>query len=449
MPVPVLNLFANTVGGIGFIPPADGSAVAKLLQENPDVPNYYGRFYPKNTADELDIYSPSLTTDTPPWMQWEEMGGTDIWMIGGGTFGGREKILDMQVEVTHINVWDRGSFFVEDQSVQAILGPVPDDAFHTERRNLYYKKYSSSYYNELYAGSTPVGIYDDPKEADTMDPGIVIENNSSQYLPDLLANPFVLNGMLGLCQVSGKITDFSFYDHEMIIINGTKFGQIQYDTVARNYYFANATTPEEEIDLLQNGYDADRYAEILRVRSDGVWVKKGLDIVPDQGQPALETSDGRPDAVYGWKLLERNGKLYKPDAYSFKDYLKISEGGDSFCPVWDELTSTSPALDAEGQPYTEYEAGLIYDTRVSELDTIVITFKVACQTIIIPDDELEYGFDEEEELENLLDLGLEQYSSELLSNIWYFYMPVRYNPIYLGDILNTYINKSASVQENG
>ena len=61
------------------------------------------------------------------------------------------------------------------------------------------------------------------------------------------------------------------------------------------------------------------------------------------------------------------------------------------------------------------------------MDTVVYTIKVACTTIIVPD---AITGPDKATIDDLLSGALETLGSNLSNNIWYFYLPVRYN----GDI---------------
>lgn len=67
---------------------------------------------------------------------------------------------------------------------------------------------------------------------------------------------------------------------------------------------------------------------------------------------------------------------------------------------------------------------MITEIRTSQLDCIVYTIKVACTTIVVPDTLT--GPDEVVRQE-LAAAALESFASNLSNNIWYFYLPVRYN----------------------
>ena len=68
-------------------------------------------------------------------------------------------------------------------------------------------------------------------------------------------------------------------------------------------------------------------------------------------------------------------------------------------------------------------AGLI-SFRPSRIDTIVLTIKVSCVTIVIPDP---VPGETQLTLDDYASAGLETFGSNLTNNIWYFYWPVRYN----------------------
>ena len=120
MAVPFINIFANTMGGIGPIELVDLPKLSELKQET-GVPFYAGRFYPKNTADEWNFLSPGLFSQTPPFIGWKDFGDTQIWMVPAFE---DERIATMQCEVTHISLWPRST---EEEETQGEYTPTGYD----------------------------------------------------------------------------------------------------------------------------------------------------------------------------------------------------------------------------------------------------------------------------------------------------------------------------------
>ena len=72
---------------------------------------------------------------------------------------------------------------------------------------------------------------------------------------------------------------------------------------------------------------------------------------------------------------------------------------------------------------------MITEIRTSQMDCLVYTIKVACTTIVVPD---ALAGQDEITRQAYAQAALESFGSNLSNNIWYFYLPVRYN----GDIPN-------------
>jgi hypothetical protein len=66
--------------------------------------------------------------------------------------------------------------------------------------------------------------------------------------------------------------------------------------------------------------------------------------------------------------------------------------------------------------------GSFMEMKTSALDTMVITIKTSCVTVVIPDASPLPG-----SIAELGQLALETLGSNLTNNIWYFYLPVRYD----------------------
>ena len=80
MALPLINIYAYTMGGIGPVETKDISALSKLSEKN-GVPFYAGRFYPKNHDAQWQLFNIGFNSQTAPWMTWEDIGPTQIWML--------------------------------------------------------------------------------------------------------------------------------------------------------------------------------------------------------------------------------------------------------------------------------------------------------------------------------------------------------------------------------
>ena len=79
MAVPYINILAPSMGGIGPIELSDLPMLSSLSGNG--VPFYAGRFYPKDSQAIIDGLQLGLISQTPPWLTWEEIQPTQIWMV--------------------------------------------------------------------------------------------------------------------------------------------------------------------------------------------------------------------------------------------------------------------------------------------------------------------------------------------------------------------------------
>lgn len=375
MAVPWINFFANTMGGIGPVELIDLPKLDQLKQKT-GVPFYAGRLYPKNTAEEWNFLTPGLISETPPWVTWSQMGSTQIWMV---PVFEDERVVTTRTEIERIDVWPR----TEEEEEE--LGAIPDTSFDRLRQN--------------------AGWRNDFGINDTIDPGININNN---FIP-----PAIFAGYVGISEINGYISEYAFYDQELIILNSTKYGQPQYTSNARAYGYTKETQ--------------DNYQEIIRVRSDGLWKKKDAKIDP-VGELDIPT-DAESGLPTGGFYREIPATSYEPwvitDPYEARFY------GNG---KWEQYTKID-SVDGFEVP----RAGVVMGVRPSRLDTIVFTIKVSCTTIVVPDP---MPGETQLALEDYARAGLETFGSNLTNNVWYFYMPVRYNGIYTGDRAEWLINQA-------
>ena len=359
MAVPFINFLAPSMGGIGPIELADFSKLQTLQSKN-GVPFYAGRFYPKDNQAIIDGFNLGLISQTPPWLTWEEIKPTQIWMVPAFE---DERIVTMNVTIERIDLWPRELADYEGMDEQTANDLVT-----------YEPKYYGGDVIEKAWGKLNLL----PSFNGSLDPGIEIKQNLN-YIP-----PIITLGYLGISEISGYCSEWGFYDQELTIVNGTQYGQPQY-----GYGGADAL-----------GYD---YSEVVQVRPDGAWIYRDAEItegaIPmyDDNkslyEPFIENASYLNSAIYDENIAYRYGNEY-----------------------WENRTKREDS----GNP----RAGMIAEVKTSEMDCVVYTIKVACTTIVVPD--ALTGPDEVVRQE-LGAAALETFASNLSNNIWYFYLPVRYN----------------------
>lgn len=364
MAVPWINLLAPSMGGIG---PVEISDLGKLeeLTDNNNVPFYAGRFYPKDSQAVFDGLQLGLISTTPPWLTWEEIKDTQIWMV---PVLEDERIVTMNVTVDRIDLWPR------DEGVDYL--PVDDPT-----------SYDMAVRPSVWGHSSTDITYAN------VDPGIIVTND--------VVPPVLFLGYVGISTISGYVSEVPFYDQELTIINAPQYNMPDLD---------------------------ERDAEILHVRSDGIWRQRPA-ILPEDGQPLIiEKTNGYPTFEAGWRRTTPNA------TYALFAISEEEEEAKTFgSRRWDELTRPK----SDGSP----RAGTIAEVKSSELDTVVITIKVSCTTIILPDEPFPDSV-----LTGLVSygkIGLETFGSNLTNNIWYFYWPVRYNGEFAGDRTQFLLNRTA------
>jgi hypothetical protein len=365
MAVPYINILAPSMGGIGPIELSDLQMLSSLSGNG--VPFYAGRFYPKDSQAIIDGLQLGLISQTPPWLTWEEIQPTQIWMV---PINPDERIVTMNCTIERIDIRPRSMDDYEGM----------DDATAQELVNWEPPIYGGDVVEKAHG---QVNLL--PSFNGSLDPGVQIEQNLN-FIP-----PIILNGFLGITQITGRCTEWGFYDQEMAIVNGTQYGQPQW-----GYGGAD-----------ELGYD---YSEVIKLRPDGAWIKRNADITGDVEIPEFS---GPSDAE--WEPYIQNSYVNT----AIQDYEDAQTIGNAY---YDESTKI------EGDGVTgNPRAGLIADIRQSEMDTVIYTIKVACTTIVVPD--FITGPDEAVRAE-LAASAVQTFASNLTNNIWYFYLPVRYN----GDI---------------
>jgi hypothetical protein len=359
MAVPFINFLAPSMGGIGPIELADFSKLQTLQSQN-GVPFYAGRFYPKDNQAIIDGFNLGLISQTPPWLTWEEIQPTQIWMVPAFE---DERIVTMNVTIERIDLWPREVADYEGMDEQTANDLVTYEP----------KQYGGDVIEKAWGQLNLL-----PSFNGSLDPAVEIAQNLN-YIP-----PIITLGYLGIAEVSGYCSEWGFYDQELTIVNGTDYGQPQY-----GYGGAD-----------ELGYN---YTEVVQVRPDGAWVYRDADI-----------SEG---AI---PMYDDNKSLYEPfiqQASYLNSAIYDEQLGRTFGNAyWENRTKREDS----GNP----RAGMIAEVKTSEMDCVVYTIKVACTTIVVPD--ALTGPDEVVRQE-LGSAALETFASNLSNNIWYFYLPVRYN----------------------
>ena len=348
MAVPWINFLAPSMGGIGPIELNDLERLNKLTDAN-GIPFYAGRFYPKDSQAIIDGLQLGLISQTPPWLTWEEIKPTQIWMI---PVFEDERIVSTLTTIERIDWWPR---LASDNLPE--FEPNAFDARMIEEINIRYN--------------------------DHLDPGILVRQN---VLPPIFAA-----GYVGISEIKGQVTEWAFYDQELTWINKKEYGNPR--------------------PVLQNELTLkDDYSEIVKVRSDGVHIKSPADI-PASGKLEfpLSPSTGRP---LGFSRVQVGP--YDEWANTDPGYAKTVGNNN-----WNDLTKMTTG----GTP----RVGSFAEIKTSALDTMVITIKTSCITVVIPDADPLPG-----SVAELGTLALETLGSNLTNNIWYFYLPVRFdarNPV--------------------
>ena len=367
------------MGGIGPIELSDMKRLTALSGNG--VPFYSGRFYPKNHTKFWDGIKPGLISQTPPWITWEDIEDTQIWMVSA--FPG-EKIVSTQTSIDRIDLWPRD--------------PSEDDGLPDWEQTMYDDQAQSR-------GWGDINILNHAwAQTGSIDPGINITQN-------VLGVNLATLGALGISQLSGYCSEYAFYDQELRFANGMFYGQpnMQVDA-ARFVKWDKDGNPTPSL---------EDYKELLRIREDGPWMYRNAEL-PAQGK--LEF----PNDVNGFPsqpFLQNDGGGWNSDQETYNEWVNTDRdkaatyGNDK----WDEYTKYI----VDGTDVAP-RMGQMLQMKPSELDTVVYTIKTACSVIYLPEDDW-WGSDINSETEKLAAYAATAYGAYLTNQIWYFYLPVRYN----------------------
>lgn len=352
MAVPWINFLAPSMGGIGPIEANDLERLNKLTGEN-GVPFYAGRFYPKDSDSILSGLQLGLISQTPPWLTWEEIRPTQIWMV---PVFEDERIISTLTTIERIDYWPR----------------LPSDNLPELEITDFDRRVMS------YVNNKGEGIFD------TIDPGIEVTQN--------LIPPVFAAGYVGISEIKGRITEWGFYDQGFTFINKKDYGNPKY--LLQNYYGTN--TPQQ---------DKDDYSEIVKVRMTDAFYDRNPELT-DGNYPEYPINKTTGDPRDMTRVIL--GSDYQNWAIYDKD--KAEKYGSN---RWREIVRPSGSRPSVGS---------FMEVKTSSLDTMVITLKTSCVTVVIPDADPLPG-----SVAELGQLALETLGSNLTNNVWYFYLPVRYD----------------------
>lgn len=402
MAVPFINILAPSFGGIGPIQLNDFNRLQRLNGNG--VPFYAGRFYPKdstgiwidrdNLRDQIGFIA-----EIPPWYAWQDIDPTQIWMI---SLSPTEKIISTTTSIVRIDWWPRE----EDDGLPPSNATngwdyVPTDWEESRARDGW-----------GWANTTLENI-----TAPSLDPAVEVQND--------LIPPLLLNGKVGISNIQGRCSEYAFFDQELRFMNGTGLEQPQFDNA---FYQEN----------YPNGYK-----ELWRLRSDGAWKKTNANVPPDgQLEWPTQISGYMPG---GWVRDSGSDLAYETTAIT--DYLKANRYGTEF---WNEYTRY--AVNSLGQPIRP-NMGQLLEIKPTAFDTVVYTIKVSCIVANIdpptPEEEQTLaaqpiGGTSTTYNEYRLNIG-DTLANNLLSNIWYFYWPVRYDGRY-AEFRNEFLLNRAGIE---
>ena len=379
MAVPFINILAPSMGGIGPVELAD---IPKLSRLDNGVPFYAGRFYPKKTDDAwLNGLDFGLISKTPPWLTWDEIKeDTSIWMVSGGE---GETILSTNTSIMRIDVWPREP----DPTDPATLPFWENTLYDTHRQN---------------EGWGHAQLFNDSIRS-SIDPGVTITQNA-------LGSNLVTLGAVGISTVKGMFTEYAFYDQELIYMNRQDLGQ-----------------PEM---VVPEGKDPKTYTEVYRVRADGYWKLEDADLT-GEGTFELPTNDvGYPPLPYKYMDITIDPTYadysdWVNDDHNVLGVIKDNEQVNVYLNKnWDELTKWT--MDETGSNVviggSKAPMGQVLQLVPSKIDTVVFTIKVAVETLVLNS----VGFSVTD-LGGMADYAKANFADNALSNIWYFYLPVKLN----------------------
>ena len=401
MAIPFINILAPSLGGIGPIELNDFNRLTRLNGNG--IPFYAGRFYPKDSTGiwiERDGLKNQigLIAETPPWYCWENIDPTQIWMIAGTP---NEYIISTTTSIVRIDWWPREEEDGLPENPQATNGwdYTPNDWEESRARAGW--------------GWGPAGGISTVDDVDSLDPLVEIQQN--------LIPPLLLDGSVGISNIQGRCSEYAFFDQELKYMNGTGLNQNAFENE-----FYRDTYP-------------DGYRDLWRLRSDGAWKKRNA-TVPNEGILEFPTrNDGYMPP--GWVRDSADEIPYLTSAIT--DPLLANRYGTEYWNEYTRYNSDGPSA----------RMGQLLEITPTLFDTVVYTIKVSCVTAIIedpPDEvvlEAQLAGSDVTLADYRLNLG-DTLTSNLLSNIWYFYWPVRYDGRY-AEFRNEFLLNRAGIEYPG
>lgn len=348
MAVPWINLLAPEMGGIG---PIELNDLERLGSLNNEIPFYAGRFYPRDSTKILEnIFNIGLISQTPPWLTWEEIQPTQIWMV---PVFEDERIISTATSIERIDVWPRTS---EDD-----LPMWENSEYDDEQQN-----------RGWFSGGSFL------PSSGSIDPSVKVVQN--------VVPPLLFAGYVGISQIEGHFSEYAFYDQELTIVNGLEYSQPVY-----------------------SAYE-EGYKEFIRLRQDGAWYNTNFDYNP-VGDIEFPEENGYPIGGF------RNNR----DPYN--DYMTMAITDREVAGKWGNDTINTYTKWVGNNPGAPL-MGQLLRLKPTALDTVVFTIKTSVVTVVVPD---AIPADAQERLSVLSQNALESFGSNLSNNVWYFYLPVRYN----------------------
>ena len=354
MALPLINIYAYTMGGIGPVETKDISALSKLAESN-GVPFYAGRFYPKNHDAKWQLFNVGFNSQTAPWMTWEDIGPTQIWMLPAFE---DERIIKLKVSIDRVDLWP------ERNNPENDLPPWEQTSWDDQMQQRFW-------------GSNSVGVDDTTQLAGSggsIDPGITITQNMTSSALTL--------GYVGIAELSGNFTEYAFYDQEIQVMNGESYGQPQMRGQAWTYF--NYHQPDETLNATEATEEQlYEYKEFWRIRCDGVWIRRNAE-PPTKGKLEFKNNIlGLPENMEHWDV---------PVSHEYGQWLNTDKNvANTFGNTkWDKhtkyLQQTNPPI-AYTDPKVNNIPGMgqMLTYKPSNLDTVVYTIKAAAEVIVVPD----------------------------------------------------------------
>ena len=217
-------------------------------------------------------------------------------------------------------------------------------------------------------------------------------------------------------------------------MNGESYEQPQMRGFANSFLYDPNRVDRVEIVTEE---DLANYKEFWRVRSDGVWIRRNAE-PPTTGKLEFkDTIGGLPENMEHWVI---------PVAKDYGEWLNsdITVSNTFGNTKWDQhtkyLQQTDPPI-AYTDPKVNSIPGMgqMLTYKPSNLDTVVYTIKAAAEVLVVPD---VMPGSTREWWKDVSQTAAETYGAYLASNIWYFYLPVRFNGAKMADRIDFLLNRA-------